>query len=149
MERGADPNAKELVLLAARCRYPCGASHPATPFVFCPFRLGVSTRCTLLHSTKRTASVAPDCCSLPVRGLTCTGCVPFLFRQSHNRLNLPPHLQPLESRTNFKPLLSHWQYSMTPLDYARWRNRTALAALLETEASARGLTNATRSDEPN
>ena len=80
LERGADPNAKELVLLAARCRYPRGASHPATPFVFCPFRLGVSTRCTLLHSTKRTASVAPDCCSLPVRGLTCTGCVPFLFR---------------------------------------------------------------------
>jgi len=30
LERGADPNAKELVLLAARCRYPRGASHPAT-----------------------------------------------------------------------------------------------------------------------
>ena len=41
------------------------------------------------------------------------------------------------------------QYTMTPLDYARWRNRTALAALLEAEATAQGLTNATRSDEPN
>ena len=56
----------------------------------------------------------------------------------------PPYLT--SHLTTWPPL---WQYTMTPLDYARWRNRTALAALLETEASARGLTNATRSDEPN
>ena len=31
LERGADPNAKELVLLAARCRYPHVAPHPVTP----------------------------------------------------------------------------------------------------------------------
>ena len=61
------------------------------------------------------------------------------------------HPQPLPPPPPTPPhhTTPHWQYTMTPLDYARWRNRTALAALLESEALARGLTNATRSDEPN
>ena len=66
LERGADPNAKELVRAASRPLLVPMAPHPE-PIVFYPSRRGGSTRCTLLHSTKRTVSVAPDCCSLPGR----------------------------------------------------------------------------------
>ena len=56
------------------------APHPdpdPTPLyrVSSPARRGASTRYTLLHSTRRTASAAPGCCSLPGRDWTCTGCV--------------------------------------------------------------------------
>ena len=40
------------------------------------------------------------------------------------------------------------QYAMTPLDYARYRNRTGVASVLEAEAQRLGLTNATNSDGP-
>ena len=74
LQRGADPNAKELVLLAAPHQCPSMAPR-SDPIVSCPVRRGASPRCTLLHSTRRTASAAPGCCSLPGRGWTCTGCV--------------------------------------------------------------------------
>ena len=40
------------------------------------------------------------------------------------------------------------QYSMTPLDYARYRNRTGVAGVIEAEATRLGLTNATSSAKP-
>ena len=82
----------------------------------------------------------PDCCWPPGRASTCIGCAV-----------LAPHA----NTPTYMYMCGHSvrscvrQYTMTPLDYARWRNRTALAALLEAEATAQGLTNATRSDEPN
>ena len=54
LERGADPNAKELVLLAAPHQCPSMAPR-SVPIVSCPVRRGAFTRCTLLHSTKKTA----------------------------------------------------------------------------------------------
>ncbi len=82
--------------------------------------------------------------------LPCTGCASLLVRvRVRVRVYFPPFTLLARPRSHPHASATTWQYTMTPIDYARWRNRTALAALLETEASARGLTNATRSDEPN
>ena len=139
LQRGADPNAKELVLLAAPHQRPL-LDPPSDPFESCPVTDGgllPTARCCIpqgrLHRLRQTTA---RCRGATRRAL---GDPPPLARQpAHCAPALPPSLTP-----------PHWQYTMTPLDYARWRNRTALAALLETEALARGLTNATRSDEPN
>ena len=139
LQRGADPNAKELVLLAAP-HQRLSMDPPSDPFESCPVTDGgllPTARCCIpqgrLHRLRQTTA---RCRGATRRAL---GDPPPLARQpAHCAPALPPSLTP-----------PHWQYTMTPLDYARWRNRTALAALLETEALARGLTNATRSDEPN
>ena len=139
LQRGADPNAKELVLLAAPHQRP-SLDPPSDPFESCPVTDGgllPTARCCIpqgrLHRLRQTTA---RCRGATRRAL---GDPPPLARQpAHCAPALPPSLTP-----------PHWQYTMTPLDYARWRNRTALAALLEAEALARGLTNATRSDEPN
>ena len=73
LQRGADPNAKELVLLAAPHQRPLFGPSLRPLGTLSRHRRGASTHCTLLHSTRRTASVAPDCCSLPGRDSTCTG----------------------------------------------------------------------------
>jgi hypothetical protein len=142
LQHGADPNAKELVLLAA-------APHQ------CPWALTPTLLCSVLSD----GGVLPAArCCIPHGGLhrlrqtaaRCRGATRRALGASPSLL--PPATSPHTARPPpLPPPLRHhhWQYTMTPLDYARWRNRTALAALLETEASARGLTNATRSDEPN
>lgn len=86
LERGADPNKKELVRSFAREPH----WHWQTPLTSSAHvrRLVGSIPCTHRPFTRTTASAAHDCCSALARGSTCIGCAP-LSRTAAPPVTLP------------------------------------------------------------